>query len=210
MNDILIRNIDVTAIHEAVDNPNAMSPADFALLCRAVQVNGMLQPILLRQLAPASFRVIDGHHRLRACKNADMPTVPAVIIECSDTEETILRLEMGKLHGEFDLTAVGRIIKELQDAGVDAADLELTGYSEQEIADLVGAVSQNVDLDVKMSVPVTDYEVEEGAAEKPLVLEIAFSSLVDLKTAKKGLKRAAGKGKDLATGLLRLLGEEQI
>ncbi len=219
MNDVTIQNLAVDLLQVADSNPNVMPTADFEALCAAVQKKGMIQPILVRklegkgataELVGPKYRVIDGHHRLRAAKVAGMEEIASVIYECTDAEEHMLRLAMNKLRGELDLTAAGHIFKELNEAGVELEALLLTGFSESEMKDLISSVSQNIDVDVKMALPAADdYEVErdEGAA-KPLVLEIAFESAADLKRAKRGLVRAAGKGKDLAVGLFRLLGED--
>lgn len=212
MTDVTIVNLDVEVLEEAANNPNVMPASDFDLLCRAMKAKGHLQPILVRKLPDArGFRVIDGHHRLKAAKVCEMKQVASVLIECTDAEEPILRLAMNKLRGDVDLTSAGHIMKELQEAGVGLDELLLTGFSANEIEDLVRAVSVNVDTEVSMALPASDYEPEDDdtGAAKPLVLEIPFTNLADMKKAKKGLKRAAGKGKDLAVGLLRLLGEEQ-
>jgi ParB/RepB/Spo0J family partition protein len=206
-----IQNLSVDLLQVADANPNVMPTEDFETLCRAIAQKGMIQPILVRRLGPAEYRVIDGHHRLRAAKVAAMEQITCVVYECTDTEEHILRLAMNKLRGELDLTAAGHIFKELNLAGVKLDELLLTGFSESEMNDLIGAVSQNIDVDVKMALSSApdDYDVEKDeGAKKPLVLEIAFESAAQMKRAKRGLLTAAGKGKDLAVGLFRLLGED--
>lgn len=211
MTEATIQNIAVDLLQVAENNPNVMPTGDFETLCAAIQQKGMIQPILVRRLPDLQLRVIDGHHRLRAAKVAGMEEIACVIYECSDAEEHVLRLAMNKLRGELDLTAAGHIFKELSESGVKIEELLLTGFSESEMKDLISAVSQNVDVDVKMNLPAADdYEVEreDKGADKPLVLEIAFESAADMKRAKRGLVRAAGKGKDLAVGLFRLLGED--
>jgi ParB/RepB/Spo0J family partition protein len=211
VSDVTIQNLPVDALEEAENNPNVMAPADFETLCRAMKEKGNLQPILVRQVAEQRFKVIDGHHRLRAAKACGMVAVASVITVCTDEEEVILRLAMNRLRGEVDLTAAGHIMLELQAAGVGLEEMKLTGFSESEMADLMAAVSQNVDETVKMSIaPRDDYEVDEDVgAVKPLLLEISFGSKADLRKAKKGLKHAAGDSGDMAVGLLRLLDGER-
>jgi ParB/RepB/Spo0J family partition protein len=210
MNDVMIQNLSMDLLQIAEDNPNVMPASEFETLCKAIQAKGMIQPILVRTLGAGAYRVIDGHHRLRAAKVAGMDAVACVVYECSDADEVILRLAMNKLRGELDLTAAGRIFKELSETGIDMSELLLSGFTESEMKDLIGAVSQNVDVTVEMNVPASDYEPERdtAGAVKPLVLEITFETAEQLKRAKRGLKHAAGDSKDLAVGLFRLLGED--
>lgn len=208
MNEVTIQNLSVDLLTVAENNPNVMPTAEFEMLCTAIQQKGMIQPILVRKLDD-SYRVIDGHHRLRAAKVAAMEEISCVIYECTDAEEHILRLAMNKLRGELDLTAAGHIFKELNEAGMKLDEMLLSGFSESEMKDLISSVSQNIDVDVKMALPAEDdYEVEREEKAPKLVLEIPFASAADLKRARRGLQRAAGKGNDLADGLFRLLGEE--
>ena len=205
----VIQNVAVGSIAEAPDNPNHMDKASFDQLCAAMGKKGMLQPILVRSLQEG-YRVVDGHHRLRAAKVLGMESVASVVVHCSDADEKVLRIGMNRLRGELDLTATAAILKELAGAGLGLDELALTGFSEGEVSDLIGAVSQDPEVNVQevQLPPESDYAVEDEGSSKPLVLEIEFATAADKKTAVRGLKRAAGKGKDLATGLLKLLVEE--
>lgn len=209
MSNVTIQNIEVGLLEEAPNNPNHMAPADYETLGRLMGRKGFLQPILVRVLDAGTMRVIDGHHRLRAAKALGMPEVACVLTQCTDGEEPLLRIAMNKLRGDLDITSTASILKELAQSGVKMEELTLTGYGESEVADLIGAMSQDIDAAAEMQLPASeDYEVEEDTSRKPLVLEILFANVEDKKKAKRGLKRAAGKGKDLAVGLLRLLGED--
>lgn len=215
---VLIKNIEVKMIIEARDNPNVMPGHEFKMLVEAMREKGQLQPILVRPMAESAlgasgaYRVIDGHHRLRAARELGMEVVPCVVKETDDAGEVILRIAMNKLRGELDLTGVGRALKELAEAGWETEDLKVTGFTGGEIADLMAAVSQNVDeaMPREMEAPASDYEVEDAdPGTKLFELKVQFDSRQDLKKVKSALRRAGGKTKDMALGLLRLLGEEK-
>lgn len=206
MSNVVSRNIPISQLRPAAENPNAMSEEKFDLLVGAIRRFGFLQPLLVRP----DGTVVDGHHRLLAAQKLGMTEVPCVVAEGTVEEERALRVGMNNLRGEPDLTMVGSILKELSEAGWSAEQLTVTGFSEEEVKDLLGAVSQDVDaaLSPEMEVPSAEDYQPEDAASKPFVLELEFSARADFLRAKKGLRRAAGKGGDMTTGLMVLLGED--
>jgi ParB-like chromosome segregation protein Spo0J len=216
MSNVVSRNIRVELLQPAQDNPNQMSTEKFDLLVLAIQRFGFLQPLLVRPLKGAErhgetlFSVVDGHHRLLAARKLGMGEVPCVVASGTEDEERALRVGMNNLRGEPDLTMVGSILKELAEAGWSTEQLTVTGFNEDEVRDLMGAVSQDVDaaLSPDMAVPsAEDYQAED-APTKPFLLELEFTARADFLRAKKGLRRAAGKGGDMAAGLMVLLGED--
>lgn len=210
MNHPGVTNISIDSLIEAKNNPNVMTKHEFASLVHAINEEGFLAPILIYPDPDidGKFRIIDGHHRTRAAKHLGMSAVTAVVMDCDPQREVVLRIALNKIRGELDLTDTALALKELRDAGISMDTLALTGFSGAELSDMLRAHSVNVDeVTAAMDVPAPDYEVEEEVA-KPLILELRFFNKEDLKKAKKALKHAAGKGKDMAEGLLRLIGED--
>lgn len=227
----LIRNIAATMLMDAPDNPNRMSEGEYRALKRFMEQEGFLGTVLVKPLemklengkklpGPAAailggnvyYRIIDGHHRVRAARELKMTEIPCVVVERDDQREVLMRIAMNKLRGELDLTGVGRAFNELSAGGLDLTSLEITGYSGSEINDLLAAVTQDVDeaLPSDMKLPAEDdYDPDVGSDKNVFELKLLFASKDDLKKARAGLRRAAGKTKDMALGLLRLLGEEK-
>jgi ParB family chromosome partitioning protein len=54
-------------------------------LCQTIRVHGVIQPIVVRK-KDGVFELIAGERRLRAVKKLNMPTIPAVIREMSDSQ----------------------------------------------------------------------------------------------------------------------------
>lgn len=222
---IAVSNISIASLRPADTNPNVMDEAHYRALVAGIRVEGFLQPILVREVldselgtAPKGgapvYEIVDGHHRVRAAEEVGMVAVPAVIAApgMSADAARLQAIGMNKRRGELDLTEVGRAFADLHGEGWSVEALALTGFSPNEVGDLLRSVSQDVDkaLAKDISIPADSFENEDEPepSAKPFLLEILFTSREDFKAAKKGLKRAAGKGKDLARGLMVLLGED--
>jgi ParB-like chromosome segregation protein Spo0J len=218
-----VLNLPAATLGEAPGNPNSMTEPEFGLLKEAIRRAGFLQPILVRwEPNPAATDgggrhvVVDGHHRLRAVKElaaerGGIAMVSCVVVEGPDAEwATAQRVAMNRLRGSLDLTAVGQSLQGLLEAGWEVGDLTVTGFSEGEVADLLRSVTHTAAdmLPDDMVMPSPEPEDDAGGTT-PFVLELAFANRDELKAARRGLKRMAGKGGDLATGLLKLLGEEK-
>jgi len=208
------QNIATKLLEESPDNPNSMTDDAYEALVALIKQQGFLQPILVRPIDGTVFRIIDGHHRVRAAKELGMDSIPCVVSDKGPHEEILLRIAMNKLRGELDITGVGRAFKELHDAGWSTKELVLTGYEESEVADLLKAVTQNVDVAMTSAIEMpstSDYDADdvEDAAAKLFELKLEFDNREDLKKVRRALKRAGGKTKDMSLGLLKILGEEK-
>ena len=188
-----------------------MTPEQLDALTKVIGKVGFLQPCLVRKLDKDRYMIIDGHHRAMAAQKAGYSQVHCVIVETDEEAAAILQIGMNKLRGELNLGEVAKVIADLDARGWTAPELSMTGFSEQEIEDLL-----------KAATPPTDDEAVEGAsigsndeappAEEPggpFELVIPFATKSELAKAKKGLRRAAGKGRELGEGLLALLDSQE-
>ena len=73
-------------------------------LADSLRTNGMIQPILVRQVGPQDYAIIAGERRWRAAQRAGLHDVPVVIRHATDTEafelalvENIQREDLGPL-----------------------------------------------------------------------------------------------------------------
>jgi ParB/RepB/Spo0J family partition protein len=192
-------------------NPNRMDPERFELLKRAITRMGFLQPILVRWDAArkpdAGYVIVDGHHRYRAACELRLAEVPCFVRDATtDNDARVLQIGMNQLRGEVDLGIVATTLLDLQNNGWSINDLEIVGLNASEITDLIGAV-QPVDSLLDQQVTLPPMEAPAAVRTKPYTLEINFTDREAFTKAKKGLRKAAGKGGDMAAGLLRLLGD---
>lgn len=119
------------------ENPNSMSPDQYEMLVAAIRRFGFLQPILVRPRAAGGHEVVDGHHRLRAARDAGLASVPAVVVTVDDTTSAAEVLSMNRLRGEMSLTLAADVLRDLRDAGFE--DLTVTGFTGDEVAALLRA-----------------------------------------------------------------------
>lgn len=53
-------------------------------LCESIKEHGLLQPILVRPMTNGAYQIIAGERRWRACRMAELDTVPVIIKEFDD------------------------------------------------------------------------------------------------------------------------------
>lgn len=97
-----------------------MEEAPLAELAESIKRQGLLQPLLVRELNPGTFEIIAGERRWRACQMAGLSEVPVIIKQVDDETAMAMALvenlqredlnameqarAMQRLHEEFALT----------------------------------------------------------------------------------------------------------
>ena len=61
-------------------------------LARSIEQKGVLQPILVEQLEPGSFRIVAGERRFRAAQMAGLKEVPVLVRRFTEVEKTEIAL----------------------------------------------------------------------------------------------------------------------
>lgn len=79
--------------------PNRFQPREdfsedsLAPLADSLRQNGMLQPVVVRQMGDGGYELVAGERRFRAAKLAGWQRVQAIVRNCSDEEAMVLALE---------------------------------------------------------------------------------------------------------------------
>lgn len=197
-------HVDIGVLTEPSANPNHMDSASFDLLVEAIKRVGFLQPVLVRELPDGTLVIVDGVHRVRAAKAAGLAQVSAVVVDTDEAQAAILQIGMNKMRGELNLSQVSEAMAALVLEGYPLADLTLTGFSSEEVDDLL-AMNGKRDGDDPLDDPPPMPPDDVPAVDRPFALELTFTTATDLKKARRGLKKAIGKGGNIGDGLLRLL-----
>jgi ParB family chromosome partitioning protein len=126
-----LRQIPVKQLQPGKYQPRMhMDPAKLSELAESIKAQGVIQPIVVRELSPGKFEIVAGERRWRASQEAGLADVPVVVRELDDRTviamaliENIQREDLNPLEeaqslqrliGEFSLThaeaaeAVGR------------------------------------------------------------------------------------------------------
>lgn len=204
----MTRMIDVDLLVEADDNPNTMDKEHYDLLIKGMETHGFLQPVLVVPRGDGQFNIVDGHHRARAAKHLGIEAIPCVEANLDEQEQSALRLAMNRLRGEVDISKARGIVFDLATThGWDLSDLASTGFTSSELEDLLSSQTTNVE-DILDQVAAIREEEEPAYPVKVFTLEISFTDKADFTRCLKALKTAAGKGKELSTGLIHLVDKE--
>lgn len=73
-------NLAIDLLDKNEHNPNEMGPNEFNLLYRNMELTGITDPILVRELPTGRFRIVGGHHRYEAAKLLEFAEVPCTVI----------------------------------------------------------------------------------------------------------------------------------
>lgn len=79
---LAIEDISEELPHENIEGLQPMSQEDFSRLKDHIKKNGIMNPLIVKELAD-SYRLIEGHHRLRAAKELGMSEVPVQYLQKS-------------------------------------------------------------------------------------------------------------------------------
>jgi ParB family transcriptional regulator, chromosome partitioning protein len=127
--------------------PNPRQPRDafdedaLAELVASVREVGVLQPVVVRELAPGRYQLVMGERRLRACRQAGLVTIPAIIRETAD--DALLRdALLENLHRQ-DLNP-------LEEAAAYQQLLEEFGATHDELADRIGRSRSHVTNTIRL------------------------------------------------------------
>lgn len=198
------------------DNPNKMEPERFDGLVALMREKGCLQPILVRldgfDGSDPLYEITDGHHRFAAAQLLDWPGIQCFIIRDGEEVSAALSLAMNRLRGDLDLSRAADIVRgiKIETGWTDEQAALLTGFTPPEIAELVrDAQPIAEDLLEQAAGAIASGSEPDASSDKPFVLEIRFTDKASYQLARRKLRKAGGPEKDLAAGLLAVLGETE-
>jgi ParB family chromosome partitioning protein len=103
------RGVLKIALHRIERNPDqpraAFDETQLGELAASIAVHGVIQPVILRELADGGYQLVAGERRVRAAKLAGLETIPAVVRD-ADGETSSLELALIENLQREDLNAV--------------------------------------------------------------------------------------------------------
>jgi ParB family chromosome partitioning protein len=169
-NNERLQDLPVECLQPGVYQPRqAMDEEALSDLCASIQSQGIIQPIVVRQLTSDSFEIIAGERRWRAAQQAGLKTVPCVIKSVQDKAAIAMALIENIQRENLNAIEESQALERLQ------SEFELT---HQQIADVIGksraAVSNLLrlnSLQPEVKNLVIQQKIEMGHARALLALE---------------------------------------
>lgn len=136
------KNVLIAKIKERSGNPNQMNRKEIDALKSSIQKYGFLGHVVL----DSEMNLIDGHQRLRSCKELGLLEIPSIVLNLNDKKEKILLSHILNLHGTNDIELAALDYKELLE-GIDLEELSSSlAISEQEILKVLNEKSLDEDI----------------------------------------------------------------
>lgn len=165
-------NIETVLIGLIVPNKwnfNVMSPDMLKKEVDSIQNNGYLDPITVREVGGKNkvYEVIDGEHRLKACKKLGFIELEVNNLgEMDDIQAKKLTILFNEIKGESDAVKLGKLMKELE-GNIQMSELP---YTKEEIDKLVSNVNGSIEQ-------LLENEGEVVAKDKEKKLDIKMTEL---------------------------------
>ncbi|MDY6077486.1 DNA methyltransferase [Mobiluncus sp.] len=159
---MLIKQLPIGELKPAEYNPRKdLTPGDpeYDRLKRSLTEFGYVEPVIFNQ---TTGRVVGGHQRLKVLADLGNEAVDCVVVELDETREKALNVALNKISGEWDENKLALLIADLDASDFDA---ELTGFDDDEIAQLIGSLDEgdieDDDFDLTAALEATSF-VERG------------------------------------------------
>lgn len=126
----VLQHLPVEQIESGAYQPRKhLDPQALDELAQSIRAQGLMQPIVVRQIATQRYEIIAGERRWRACQLAGLERIPALVREASDAATMAMALieniQRENLNPIEEATALQRFQREFK-------------LTQQEIAALVG------------------------------------------------------------------------
>lgn len=137
---MLIKQLPISELKPADYNPRKdLQPgdADYEKLKRSLTEFGYVEPVIYNR---TTGHVVGGHQRLKVLADLGHTEVDCVVVELDETREKALNVALNKISGDWDEAKLALLIADLDAADFDA---ELTGFDDEEIAQMIGSLDDD-------------------------------------------------------------------
>ncbi|CCN46196.1 Chromosome partitioning protein [Vibrio nigripulchritudo MADA3029] len=192
-----LRDLSVSQLQAGVYQPRKdMEPEALSELAASIKSQGIIQPIVVRQVGEQQFEIIAGERRWRAAKQAGLKQVPCLVKKVQDRAAVAMALIENIQREDLNAIEEAQALERLQD------EFELT---HQQVADVIGKSRTTVSnllrlnqlsVDVKRLVQTNKLEmgharallaVEEG--EQPGIAETVIAKKLNVRQTEQLVKK---------------------
>ena len=138
-----VQSVPLSQLKPAPWNPRTLRDTRFQQLCRSLEAD----PDFLEQrpvLAQADGTVYGGNIRLRAAMHLGWQTIPAILSDIPEQLAKERALKDNNQFGDWQEQELAELLAELQAGG---SDLELLGFDDGRVQELLESVGLNGDAD---------------------------------------------------------------
>ena len=162
---LTVEQVPIDLLRPDPANPRRISEDELDALERSLRQFGFVQPVLARR---EDQTVIGGHQRLVAARRLGLTSVPVTWLDVSTEQARLLGLALNRISGSWDEQLLARLLGELQTGA--AVDLSLSGFGEDEIADLLRSLEarekrerpESFDLDAALEAATREPRTKPG------------------------------------------------
>ena len=155
MTALTVDQVPIDQLRPDPANPRRISDEELDALERSLRQFGFVQPVLARKEDQV---VIGGHQRLVAARRLGLTTVPVTYLDLTIEQARVLNLALNKISGSWDDALLARLLADLQAS--PEIDLTLSGFGEDEIADLLRSLETREKRE-----RVESFDLDEALAE---------------------------------------------
>jgi ParB-like chromosome segregation protein Spo0J len=127
--------VAIEQLHPAAYNPRKdlkRGDPEYDHLANSIEAFGYIEPIVWNK---RSGNVVGGHQRLKVLIERGESEAEVVVVDYDETTEQAANLALNKIRGDWDFPKLADLLISL-DTG--AFDLDLTGFSEGELKNIMG------------------------------------------------------------------------
>jgi len=148
------KEVNINELVICEENPRKISKEEMEKLKRNITEFGMVENIVVNSNKDRKNIVVSGNQRVKACKELGLKTIPVYYVDLPREKELVLNIAMNKIGGEFDEEKLSEILN-----GLDIDDLDLTGFDESELDELLkNIVTDSDELGTDFNLPNGDKE----------------------------------------------------
>lgn len=111
---------------------------EYKALKASIDEFGLVVPLIVNE---RTGTLVSGHQRLNVMLAEGVEETEVVIVDMEPEREKDLCIALNKISGQWDYGALADILEELRDSPVD---ILATGFSDDEIADLLGELQEEI------------------------------------------------------------------
>lgn len=119
-------------------NCNRLDDEMFAKLVEDIKANDLRYEVLVRQVGPDRYQLVDGEHRWRAVKQLGGTVIKAKIIDMDEDEAQITNVRLNMERGHLDLVKLAEVFSVEKSKGRSEAEIGRGyGFSQQRISQIL-------------------------------------------------------------------------